>query len=265
MGRRSPMFLLLMLAACNQPVALQPPAVQPGSEDKQAARAFIARIERDQRYHMGMRVLEIVKTDGASEPLDVIQRGCLELLQQGTPEERRRAARLLARLEDKSAIGPLVKTLNDSDEELRETICYALGWLQAKGEPAESVLTRLRKNDPSTAVRVAAAVTLGRPGDKDAVAAFELGLRSVNADYVRQRCEDELEKIGKLQLPLPEQVYTEISNDKYEEIKADHWYKLQREIRKGDYIYFEAVEKPHHVSFTIVNWYRTRRPSDDRP
>jgi hypothetical protein len=252
MLRYIPVLLTLTQVACSTPGT-----TQPTSDDAKMARAFIEKVEKDPLYKMGFR--DAVGSQIAAEPLDalVLLRGSLELLQRGTPEERRKSARFLGRLGSRSAILPLVKTLDDPDEELRETICYALQWLDAKGEPADSALVRLRREDPSVDVRVAAARTLNRPTDEETLAAYRLGLKSTRYGSVREICEDKLEKMGKLELPLPENVYTQISNEQYEEIKADRWYKIRREVKKGDTIYFEAVERPRHVP-AITNWFRVK-------
>ena|SRR5437867_6974584 len=253
--------LALALVACSKPTRSQP-----SSDEAKSARAFMEKMDKDRGYHLGMG--DPIRREIANEKLDgkALLRGSIKLLQRAKPEERRKAARFLGRLGDRSAIVPLVKALDDQDQALRDEICYALQWLDAKGEPGESALVKLRREDPSIDVRVAAALALGRPKDKDAVAAFQLGLRSTKNGWVREICEDELEKMGKLELPLPEHVYTEIRKEEYQEIRADRrWYTVRRLIRKGDTIYFEAVEHPRHAP-QFPHWYRTKLgPADAGP
>jgi hypothetical protein len=142
----------------------------------------------------------------------------------------------LGDLGDKEAIVPLIKALGSQDCDLRVCICYALSSLKATGEPAESALVKIRRDDPNVDVRVAAAGTLGRPADPDAVAAFELGARTTKKKEVRETCEDELAELGKLKLPLPDEVYTEITELEYVRINPK---SVRREVRKGDNLYFE--------------------------
>jgi hypothetical protein len=85
---------------------------------------------------------------------------------------------------------------------------------------------------------------------------FRLGLNSKDK-RLWQVCEDELERMGKLRLPLPERVYTEISQTRYQEIKSDKWYWVQRETSTNDMIYLEVVERVHHVQLRR-DWYKTR-------
>jgi HEAT repeat protein len=185
-------------------------------------------------------------------------RGSISLLKKGKEEERKIAANFLGRLKDKEAIGPLVEVLDDPNESLREEACYALQWLDAKGKPAEPVLVRLRAKDPSVDVRVAATLVLERPTDEESIATFEAGLLFSQNPYVRERCENQLEEIGKLKLPLPEKIYTEISWEKYLEIRQDeNWYSVRRECKQGNILYFEAVEIGHHAG-EFPHWYRVK-------
>jgi len=106
---------------------------------------------------------------------------------------------------------------------------------------------------------VSAALILGRPKDKEAVAAFELGLRSTKQGWIREICEDELDKLGKLRLPLPEDVYTAISEEEYERFKErPSWReRVEREIKKGDTIYLEVVTQPAHAP-AFRDWFKVK-------
>jgi hypothetical protein len=98
---------------------------------------------------------------------------------------------------------------------------------------------------------------LNGSSEKDAVTAFQLGLKSTNHG-LWEICEDELDKRGKLTLPLPEHVYTEISHKRYQEIKKhDRWYELVRETTKNGTIYLEVMERAHHVVLHR-DWYKTK-------
>jgi hypothetical protein len=242
--------LALLLSAAN------PDAPGASRDDVTRAGAFIDRIERDPEYPLG--ILPDIRRELRAAQMEVagLRRGCIGLLQQGTPTEKQRSAHFLGRLGDLTAVRPLVGALADPDEGVREAACYALAWLSAKGQTVESVLGRLCRKDPSVAVRVAAAVALGGANDEDAVAAFRLGLQSTD-EGLWQVCEDELEKRGKLELPPPGHVYTEISHQRYREMKADRWYWVQRETTKDGIIYLEVVERAR-CALLYRSWYRTK-------
>jgi hypothetical protein len=188
---------------------------------------------------------------------EALLRGSIGLLQDDSREWRRRAARFLGRLRDRSAIVPLVEALGDRDATLQEDICYTLQWFGGRGEPAESALIKLRREDPSVEVGVAAAVALCCRRDKDALAAFELGLGSTKRRSVREICERGLEQLGRLKPALPENAYTQISEEEYERIKGRRSWRdtVRHEIRRGDTIYLEVDTQPAHRP-PYRQWYR---------
>jgi hypothetical protein len=257
MLRSLPFVLIFVSASCAKPVAL------PGlSQDAKQASALIEELENDRGTRLGIRgdVRSLIVAKNLNEKQ--LLRGALEMLQFAEPKERKKGIWFLGRLGDPSAIGPLVKALDQSDEDSREDICFALQWLDAKGEPAESALVKLRREDQSADVRVAAAVALERPTDPEAVAAYELGLRLTKKEWVRELCEDELEKQGKLQLPLSEEIYTEIDIKKYEDLKGYMRITLRREITKGDTLFFEAtLRRPDGLS-ALHDWYKVKVTAD---
>jgi hypothetical protein len=239
MHRHIPFLLALFLTGCGKPT------LTPASpEDVNLARAFLNNLESDTA--IAEFRWEAIKNKIAEEHVDAegLLRGAIKLLVAGEPKERRQATRLLGRLGDRRAVEPLVDILDDSDQELREEACYSLQWLHARGKLPEAALIRLRASDSSVDVRVAAALALDRPTDEDAIAAFKLGIELGSNDWAREICENQLEKMGMLELPLPEKIYTEISPAFYATIISHpDWFTVRRQCRKGDFLYFEAVER----------------------
>src|SRR5262249_27742056 len=139
-----------------------------------------------------------------------------------------------------------------------ERVCYALAALGAKGEAMESALVKLCRDDWSIDVRVAAALALNGSSEEDAVATFKLGLHSAEHPWVRETCEDELEKRGKLELPLPEDLYSPVTYEEFQKMKQDKWYRIERLIEINGMIYFEARENPPH-SPGVRHWYRAKK------
>src|SRR5262249_30997689 len=145
----------LPLAACTGPAV-----PQPAHKDAECAAAFIDLIEKDQGYHLGVRPDIEKELAAANLELPDLLKGCIELLRHGSAsDDRVKSARFLGRLGNPSAVKPLVESLGDPDERVREATCYALTLLPASAESAdEPVLLKLCRDDPSVAVRVAAAV-----------------------------------------------------------------------------------------------------------
>jgi hypothetical protein len=258
----------------NSPITSRPGPLAGSPGSAEFASALIDRVRKESMRRMPFDFMSmsqsetksIVESELAAVHAGVqdLLKGCNELLQQGSVEEKKKAARFLARLGNPSAITPLIAALSDPEWSVREAACYALQWLDAEGDAVESNLVGLCREDPAIDVRVAAAVALGDSHHDEAVAAFKLGLKSTSLTSVNSwfwmRCEDHLEKKGKLELPLPEQVYTEISQEQYREIKARNgvgWYRIKRETRQKDTIYLEEEESDEHAP-TLRRWYRTK-------
>jgi hypothetical protein len=254
-------FLLVMPAiACGTsslPTAL--------SDDATRAKALIGVLEHDpDHFHpfVGTRWTDDIITmelDRAHMSRAELLSGCLELLKRGTPDMRANAARLLGKLKDPAVIAPLMEALADADEDVRRRACYALDAAGAKGKAFKEALVRLCRTDPSVPVRVAAADVLDDPDNEDTTAAFRLGLQS-DKSWLWETCEDQLEKRGKLELPLPEHVYAEISHERYQDIKAGRGGidgRFRREMTKDGTIYQEAYTDGHHM-LVLRRWYRTK-------
>jgi HEAT repeat protein len=230
-------------------------------DDIKMAREFIESMQKNQGYFLGLdgavqNAIQKKRVDSKA-----LLRGAIQLLKDGKEEERGKVAYFLGRLGDKEAVGPLVDVLADPNASLREDVCIALQWLHVKGEPAEPVLVRLRAEDPSLDVRVAAAFALGRPPDEKSIATFKEGIEFTKKPSVRSACEDELESIGRLELPLPEKVYVEINSGKYI-IGDPKRYVVQRKCKKGDTLYFEAAKRIAHVPLDW-QWYRVKLSKED--
>src|SRR5690242_5123077 len=142
--------------------------------------------------------------------------GAIDLLRNETPEWRQKAARFLGKLANPAAAGALIEALDNAESAVRVSACYALRSLGVEGPSAEPRLAELCRNDTSLDVRVAAAVALNGSNNALAVEAFIAGLESTETEWVREVCEDQLSRRGKLELPLPKDIYAEISREEYE-------------------------------------------------
>ncbi len=242
---------LLLIVGCTGTDSTEEPR-----NDHKAVAALLGKIEADAGYRLGIR--PDIEKDLATFKLDMLslRTGLEHLVEHGSQTEKLQSVRLLGNLDNPASIDVLRSALADQDEAVRERACYALQRLKVKGGPAEETLARLCRKDSAIAVRVAAGAALGSTHDTDRVNAFESGLESTNKN-VWETCEDELERMGKLRRPLPAHVYTEISKAKYQVMKADKWYWIQRETRVKEVVYLEVVERVHHVVLRR-DWYMAR-------
>jgi hypothetical protein len=166
-------------------------------------------------------------------------RGLTALLKDSSVEVRKDAAHLLGYLHDAAARPALTDALRDNEARVRCAACTALGWI-TPGDAAEAVLARLRRADPSVRVRVAAAQALGRLAEADALTAFRLGLAGKD-EGLRERCEDILERMGQLVLPLPEAVYEGVSPEEYRRWREEG--RVERQAIKDGTIFFEVTKR----------------------
>jgi hypothetical protein len=266
---RFTLFLLAIpLAGCDSSKAPPPPPPLP-ADAAIRAKAVIDQLENSREhardYWQGGDSARAIAgvLEAAQLSREELLNGCVELLQRGSPEERASSARLLGRLKEPAAITPLTAALADPNDRVRKAACYALHWADAKGGDIKQALVGLRRDDPSVAVRVAAADVLGDSDDEDSTAAYKLGLQSKDSS-LWEVCEERLEKRGKLELPLPEHVYTEIPYERYQEYKSGKldFYggeRLHRETVKDGTIYLETFAGGHH-SPVIRMRYRTKAP-----
>jgi HEAT repeat protein len=184
---------------------------------------------------------------------------CIEVLQHGSAQQKQDVALFLGHFGDPEAIGPLVDELDHPDDEVRKSVCNALNWLQANGDMVEAKLLTLCRGDRSPGVRVWAALALCGSHKKDAVAAYRFGLKS--DDWrVWQLCEEELERMGKLELPLPEHIYTKITPEEYKAMRSSGRPWFGREIKKNGKLYFERYDGGVDGVPICYEWYQVRLP-----
>jgi hypothetical protein len=174
---------------------------------------------------------------GEADDTEVAVRILTQGLRDPDADFRADAAYLLGYLHDSAGRGPLVCALEDEHESVRLAAGRALVWIKSP-EAAERVLLELCRNGSSLDVRITAAEALGKDNE-DTVAAFRLGLASQD-EGLRDRAEGSLERMGKLTLPLPEQVYREVSREEYERLLEAG--KVQRQVVQGGAVFFEVTE-----------------------
>lgn len=240
--------LLMISLGCERPsLPAAPPAPKVVSSAPEQALTFIKQLEKSPEYRMG--IPDYVSQEMAAKHLDqaTLLRGALEILQTGAKAERQQAARFLGRLRDQSALGPLVRALDDPNQDVRTTASYALLWLDAKGEPAESALAKLRRAWPAVGVRGAAAIALERHADPE-TAAFKLGLPADEC-WIREG-----------RLLLPEETYKWI--DSKESLDLGMRDLVRRQVRKGDTLFFEVEEGHPDRIPTFHYWYRMKISPD---
>jgi hypothetical protein len=239
---RRPLFVsfcligLACLIGCSGPYAHNQAANEKTKLTR--ARSIIEKYRRECRGRHAPAVEEARGwfTEDLANPMDAVS-ALAEGLNDPDPEFRQDAAYCLGYLGDVAARAALAGALADDEWRVRMAACCALKWI-GPGEQAEAVLARLRLADPFVRVRVAAAEALDS-NDDDTVAAFRAGLVDHDA-ALRERCESALERLGKLALPLPEEVYVEVGRQDYERWLRDG--KVERQATKDGVVYFEAVE-----------------------
>jgi hypothetical protein len=203
------------------------------------ARGFVVEFRTNLSWH-AMDAAEIHawferETDDPEAPLC----GLSALLRDQDAGVRRDAAYLLGYLRDSHASAALSTALADESIEVRLAACRAIGWL-GPDDASAGTLARVRRDDPSLDVRVAAAGALAELAHPDALTAFRLGLSSRD-ERLREACELALEKAGELTLPLPESVYWGTSWNTYLECKDRG--RVVHEVKKDGYVYFETFER----------------------
>jgi hypothetical protein len=183
--------------------------------------------------------------------------GCIDILRRGTVLEKETVAEFLGQFGDSKAIVPLVAELDHPEAKVRRSVCYALSWLHAKGDLVGAKLVELCRNDPSPGVRVWAALALQGSHEKDALDAYQAGLESPDRS-LWQLCEEELERMGKLKLPLPEHIYAEIRLGEYKSMKAGYGPRIWRETERNGTVYFECHEGGNDGIPIRYEWYQAR-------
>jgi len=286
------------LAACALGVPGPTLAGQPPVRKAEAvARAYVAELKANPGLWPDTGEKEVRKRFARDiEDRDAPRVGLEALLSDPDAEVRQSAANLLGRLRDKRAAPALIASLKDKSERVRSTAAISLGNLgdrtatpsliellkkdpdglvrrcvgqafEAMPDPraVPSLVEALRKDDEPD-VRRNAAQALGKIGGDEAVAALEKGV--LEADHrVRAYCEDALERLKRLSLPLPEEVYTDIFYDSYEQLRKAK--RVFREVRKAGKIYFEyeEIREMHfptgHGWFSYRYWCRCEIPKQE--
>ena len=210
--------------------------------EEKAAIEFIQKLENSGRFKGELAWGYILESDIEHEieqgKLDrqALIRGSTTLLQGSTAQTRWKAARLLGLFKDNAAIEPLLRALDDSDQQVRYEACWSFTRLDSNSEAVQQALIKKRREDPSPRVRVAAAFALKQMNDDEAIAALKAGLQD---SYVRNLCVDKLQQLGKLKLPLPVEVYERITAEQLAEKRRFYWRSsISNEVKKDGKVYF---------------------------
>jgi hypothetical protein len=177
---------------------------------------------------------------------------------------RSRACISLGLLHDTRATTVLEHALAmDQDSQVRRSAAQALGFVGDRD--AVPVLAQRLREEPCDDVRSGIGRALGEIGGDDAVKALQSALND-KSDDVRESCELSLERLGKLQLPLPEETYRDVTPEQYAWYAANE--KIKNSVEKNGTIYFEVV---YPVAVAVKGggcglgskrlWYRLRSKS----
>jgi len=268
-------LLLFALVGCGKSVTEGPApesqesSVLPADEktksepvpDRISVLQVVEKIKSDRNYYRGPHYERAIQNGLAASNMDAktLYDGCIGLLKRGTAKEKETVAAFLGHFGDRDAIGPLVTELDHPDEKVRKSVCFALRWLDAKGEILEARLLKLCQKDPSPGVRVSAAFALQGSHQEDAIAAYQSGLESTDRS-LWLLCEEELAWMWKLKLPLPEHIYTKTSPAYYKGIKANG--RIGRVTKKNGTIYFEEARGGHDGIPLWHEWYKVTLPEN---
>lgn len=91
----------------------------------------------------------------------------LEVLQYGSVDMRKNAAKLIGKIGDSEAVPSLIKALKDEDAEVRRTVAETLGWRFKDSRTVPHLIVTLQDTHPN--VQVAAAEALHYIGDLQAI------------------------------------------------------------------------------------------------
>jgi len=120
--------------------------------------------------------------------------GLVELLKAGDTKERAESAKALGILGDKLALGPLLRSLDDEDEEtVRSNVILAVGHIDSQ-RGVEPLIECLK--DDSWVIRHDAAIALGHIGNEEAVKALDELLEKEEDIEIKQKAVESLGEIG---------------------------------------------------------------------
>ncbi|MFO7792765.1 MAG: HEAT repeat domain-containing protein [Candidatus Saliniplasma sp.] len=120
--------------------------------------------------------------------------GLVELLKAGDTKERAESAKALGILGDRLALGPLLRSLDDEDEEaVRSNVILAIGHIDSE-RGIEPLIECLK--DDSWVIRHDAAIALGHIGNEEAVKALDELLEKEEDIEIKQKAVESLGEIG---------------------------------------------------------------------
>ena len=134
------------------------------------------------------RLMWIVE-DNSTESVPLL----LDMLDNGTPQDRRDAAWLLGCVSERITPEPLVVLLDSQDEKLRENAVGSLGSFSDRPE-VFALLKRLAVEDPNKQVRRSAVASLGYSGNPAALSVIEAAADDPS-DYVSDMAKWQLERL----------------------------------------------------------------------
>jgi len=236
--------------------------LEAGEKDIQLARGLFRELPGEHSaLSFGERAAQKIKAENLD--VEALSRGFLWLLQKGDDREKHDALNFFSAIPNRAVTKQLLASTNDANASIRSFAISALLATGASDTAVREKLTLLRDKDPSLDVRVYAALGLDSPSDAANIEVFQKALRSPTCDSrVRRGCEETLEAMGKLTLPLPPEAYIEIDRMKYEEIGRNKLqYKILRETKKDGIIYLEVIRQAAHVPLERCPsfWYRVSK------
>jgi HEAT repeat protein len=235
--------------------------------NKEKARALIRRLLAIQVFDASTwMVIDAARIEKAMQESAMDRHELLDglqgLLDDPLQESRTDAVLVLARMKDAEARVILLDVIDHGDAETATTACYQLAHDAASDPRVRERFDRLvRSTDENLELRLAALFALEQFSSRANVELLRAGLAS-QEEFVRRRCELQLEKMGLLRLPLPDHVYEEISTTRYERILKEDGRHIVRQVEKDGFLYFERVIPS--MMGPMHHWYKTRLPMEKR-
>jgi hypothetical protein len=260
-------------ARADELESLVPEISEPTANDIRLAREFL-RTGPPFKYRFRQEAEWVpikIKETGADE--QSLIRGAVGLLRDGTDDEKCRSLDFLSLFGDKVPTQPILDVISNSKNSyVRNRAISSLTKIGYTGEDIRNKLFELRATDLSIDVRVQAACALGLTDNPETIAVLEAGARSKKCNpRTRLFCEDRLVNMGRLVLPLPDEMYETITKEEYFKFLSENGdgYIVHRKTRKNGFIYLEVIEKNIHApeSYWLCNWYRIeeKKITDEPP